>query len=201
MCSTTVPGTSAGSGTAQGAESISVPASTPKVLIGTRPLSAHPTSSSVGLIDASSRAVTGRRNRGYAVRSIDVIDSNPPETSGPRMRAEHVLETELEIALRELPLDRAAPELISELKDRLTSHRSSPATPCSRATSRMCAPVGRSDRQLADEHSIPAGASSLLQNAATAAIARTQRPASAEPRRRRDERISQEQSSRRCRTG
>jgi hypothetical protein len=42
---------------------------------------AHATSSTVGAIKASSRAVTSRRNRGYAVRSIDAIDPSPPDAT------------------------------------------------------------------------------------------------------------------------
>src|ERR1035437_2771675 len=92
---------------------------------------AHAASSSVGLREASSRAVTRRRNRGYAVRSIDAIAPNP--RSGPQIHAPRELEAErtvgdqqgdgavhaAEATLLAYDCDKAKPQFAASITTRL----------------------------------------------------------------------------------
>ena len=95
---------------------------------------AHATSSSEGLNDASSRAVTRRRNRGYAVRSIDAI-RKPPEGQifgSERNRCSSPSSRSLLESCRSIV---PSPSSSASSRIRVNSTRSSPETPCSRSTS------------------------------------------------------------------
>src|SRR5450755_3204776 len=104
------------SGSTRGAGNISAPARAPRGAHQTVPVPVStPPRPRPGSSKRDPGPFTNRRNRGYAVRSIDATGPDP--RSGPRNRARQMLEPELEIALRELTLDRPAPELVGELKD------------------------------------------------------------------------------------
>jgi len=113
---------------------------------------AQRTSSSVGLNEASSCAVASRRNRGYPVRSMTPLPRDH-RTSGPRIRAQQVLQADLQVALGQLALNRSAPELVSERKDPREHQPQLDQTACATATPKTRASRPSASRSSATQSS------------------------------------------------